>query len=204
MSGLRHGVVELLERRCLSQERLRALEALQQVDPPQVRLGPPQRQRFAWAIATLSTVVLPLLLWQLLSPLAPDPDMARLIAEEVATNHLHLKPLEVETDNIAGIRSYFNQLDFLPADSTLAMLDDLELLGARYCSIQGLAAAQLRLRQWQGGPVQTLYQAPYETDRFGPLPQLDQGELPLKLRARGLEVIIWVEKDILFSLIRES
>lgn len=204
MSGLRREVVELLERRTLSEKRLRTLQALRHGGLVQTAAPSPGRRRFGWAAVLVAAVLLPTLLWHLLPPRAIEADMPRRIADEAAANHLHLKPLEVETYAIAGIRDYFSDLDFRPVDSALTLLDGLDLLGGRYCSIQGLTAAQLRLGPSPAGPVQTLYQTRYERERFGTLPQLDLGEPPLTLKARGLDVAIWVEQDILFVLIRDT
>jgi hypothetical protein len=147
--------------------------------------------------------VIPALAWLLLPPHGPNADMAGRIAEEVAANHLHLKPLEIETGSISDIRDYFTQLDFRPVESEMMILDALELVGGRYCSVQGVTATQLRLRDAEESTSRTLYQVPYEPDRFGPLPQIEAGQYPLMLTARGLDVAVWVEKGILFALVSE-
>jgi hypothetical protein len=76
------------------------------------------------------------------------------------------------------------------------------VLGGRYCSIQGVTAAQLRLRD-QAGWIRTLYQVPYEVSRFGVLPDIGAGEQPKLTQVRGLTVELWVEKGLLFALTRE-
>ena len=125
-------------------------------------------------------------------------NMPQLIAEEVVSNHLNMKPLEVKAGSINKVRGYFTKLNFMPADSQLAALGSLQLLGGRYCSLQGITAAQLRLRQGQN--LQTQYQTEYLAEVFGALPNLEKGEEPLIVYAKGVKVKVWVEKGLLFAL----
>ena len=195
MSQLREALRQRIERDRLSEERLAALESLQaQVErpPPAPVPGPAAAKdspwrKGRWALAALPLVVVMLLVgrwwWQL--PPTELPEAARLarIADEVAGQHLHLKPLEVEAGDLDQVRRYLNQLDFRPLASDAPALADLSLQGGRYCSIQGAPAAQLRLRADanlspvgdEGDDVQTLYQAGYDPERLGPLPDRDRG-----------------------------
>lgn len=68
-------------------------------------------------------------------------NMPQLIAEEVVSNHLHLKSLEVETASINTVRGYFTKLNFMPVESSLQALNKLQLIGGHYCSLQGITAA---------------------------------------------------------------
>jgi len=125
-------------------------------------------------------------------------NMPQLIAEEVVNNHLHLKPLEVKASSLDKLKGYFTKLNFMPVASRLAALDSLQLLGGRYCSLQGITAAQLRMKK--GDDLQTLYQTEYLADVFGELPVLEKGQQPLVVYAKGIMVKIWVEKGLLFAL----
>ena len=124
--------------------------------------------------------------------------MPQQIAEEVVSNHLKLKPLEVKTGSINAVRGYFTKLDFMPVESSLQALDNLQLIGGRYCSLQGITAAQLRMKQ--GENLQTLYETEYVPDVFGDIPRLENGEAPLVVYAKGIKVKVWVEKGLLFAL----
>jgi hypothetical protein len=88
----------------------------------------------------------------------------------------------------------------MPVSSTLVNELGLELTGGRYCSIQGVAAAQLRVRQPGSDAVQTLYQTEYRKDVFENIPVLEQGDMPVELYAKGVRVRIWAEKGLLFAL----
>ncbi|MDZ7753892.1 MAG: hypothetical protein U5S82_20160 [Gammaproteobacteria bacterium] len=129
----------------------------------------------------------------------PAQSITELIADEVARNHLKLKPMEVRDDELPVLREYFDQLDFRPVDSPLLAANDIRLLGGRYCSLQGHIAAQLRFRTADGDRG-TLYQARYDPEVFGPLPRRGQGETPITVEARGLAVTIWVEQGVVFAM----
>ena len=129
--------------------------------------------------------------------------MTERIALEVARNHIKLKPLDVETDSMEGIRHYFTDLEFVPAESSLLAGADLELVGGRYCSIQSVPAAQLRITVPYSNRQQTLYQTEYQKDIFGPLPVLERGHAPVTVNVKGITVRIWVEKGLLFALTDE-
>lgn len=120
------------------------------------------------------------------------------IAEEVVKNHLKLKPLDVHSDNMIGIREFFTLLDFRPSTSTKFNVES-NLLGGRYCSIQGVTAAQLRFEQNDG--LSTLYQAPYSKKDFGPIPKIEQGQSPLYVVTKGVPVTMWVENGLLMVLV---
>lgn len=130
--------------------------------------------------------------------------MRERIATEVAKNHIKLKPLEIETNSIEDIRSYFNKLDFIPINSKLVNQFGLELIGGRYCSLQGITAAQLRVREPGSTTVQTLYQTEYRKDIFEDMPKLEEGDEPVDIYIKGIKVKIWVEKGLLFALTEPS
>ncbi|MBA56871.1 MAG: hypothetical protein CMK89_20670 [Pseudomonadales bacterium] len=121
--------------------------------------------------------------------------MPERIAAEVAKNHLKMRPLELKTESMVAVQHYFTALDFMPTESAL-FGGDRELLGGRYCSIQGITAAQLRYQNSDQELV-TLYETQYDPKTFKDLPDIDKGEMPLLMYSRGLQVKIWVEKDVL-------
>ena len=132
-----------------------------------------------------------------------QPDYSRDIAMEVVENHVKLKPLDIATDSMQGLRVFFTQLDFAPASSALLSrrfaLNDTHLLGGRYCSIKGNTAAQIRYQSSTG--LTTFYQVDYQPERFGHIPVLEKGENPITLTAKGLNVSMWVEMGLLMVLI---
>ncbi|ROS05326.1 hypothetical protein EDC56_0856 [Sinobacterium caligoides] len=121
------------------------------------------------------------------------------IANEVTKNHLKMKPLELKSESIKQLQEYFSALSFKPLASTqLTALQPtrLTLLGARYCSIQGATAAQLR---YSSQPDNwTLYQVPF--DQFNQL-GLHEGGDSIATYARGLKVTLWQERGLLMVLV---
>lgn len=160
---------------------------------------PPADSRRNLLLAVAATLVLALggmLTWHRLSQ--PSMSLPLRIAEEVALNHLALKPLDVQDDNLASLRPAFSRLDFSLIDSPRLAQQSWTLQGGRYCSVQSVPAAQLRYRDSADRPV-TVYQAPYEPRRHGALPVRERGEPPMSLHVRGVEVTLWVERGLLMA-----
>ncbi len=57
-------------------------------------------------------------------------------------------------------------------------------------------AAQFRLEDPENGEIQTLYETIYNPKVFNNLPNLDVGEEPITVYAKGIPVEIWVEKGL--------
>ena len=195
---LKHSVNEHLESVQLDDDRLRALERLQR------RTTAPHWWRHRALPVAAAACLVAAVMVTLLSLRAPSDlqEPAVAIAEEVVMNHLKRRPLEVHGDNLAAIEDYFDELGFRLVD-TARPVPGGRLLGGRYCSVQGVTAAQLRRRD-PSGHTQTLYQVPYDAGRFGPLPDIGRGETPRTLQVRGLDVDLWVERGRLFALTREQ
>jgi hypothetical protein len=197
---LKQTVRNHFEQHSLSTDQFERLEALMDVNTP-IPAGRRHRVRplLGWSAATAIAVLLAIIV--LFPPgLIEDIPMTERIALEVARNHIKLKPLDVETNSMDGIRRYFTDLEFVPAESSLLASADLELLGGRYCSIQSVPAAQLRVTLPDNNRLQTLYQTEYRKDVFGPLPILENGNVPVTVNVKGITVSIWVEKGLLFAL----
>ncbi|MEA2078765.1 MAG: hypothetical protein U9P00_02715 [Pseudomonadota bacterium] len=202
---LKQAVREYFERDELSTDQLERLEALMAGDEqrPADRLRRLPGSVLGWSMAAAIAALLAIFV--ILPPnLVEDTPMTERIAMEVARNHIKLKPLDVETDNMDGIRRYFTDLEFVPVKSQLLASSNLELLGGRYCSIQSVPAAQIRVMRADSNRLQTLYQSEYRKDVFGPLPVLENGDLPVAVRVKGITVRIWVEKGLLFALTDEA
>ena len=167
---LKQAVIDQLETYALSEEQLVRLEALSS------KAAPVSTRRIAVVPLTAAAAVVVFLLVFLLTPfVVEEGDVRERIAMEVAANHIKLKPLEVETGSIEDIRDYFNKLDFMPVTSTLVRNAGLELIGGRYCSLQGVTAAQLRVQKPGSQRVQTLYQTEYVKAVFKDMPVMEAG-----------------------------
>jgi hypothetical protein len=182
----------------LSDSQFETLEDL--MNQGAAHVEPPAGRRLWGSLAVAAMFVVAVVTTFMLSQFSGTSleNMPQLIAEEVVNNHLNMKPLEVKGGSINSVRGYFTKLNFMPAESKLRALDSLQLLGGRYCSLQGITAAQLRMKQGQN--LQTQYQTEYLPEVFGDLPQLEKGEKPLIVFAKGIKVKVWVEKGLLFAL----
>ncbi len=133
----------------------------------------------------------------------PTISIEQAIGNEVANNHIKLKPLEVTSTQLNIVRSYFKELDFLPITSKNINFDTQKLLGGRYCSIQGITAAQLRLKNDKTGNIQSFYQTSYDPVIFKGIPNISAGEQPITVHSKGVSVDIWVEKGLLFAVTKD-
>ena len=125
------------------------------------------------------------------------------IAEEVAANHLKLKPLEVEGTELAPVLAYFTELDFQPVTSPRLGARGATLLGGRYCTIQGVTAAQLRYRA-PDGTLSTWYEGTLPARQLAALPDIGAGGRPSRHLVKGIEVSIWQEHGLVFAEARPA
>ena len=204
-------LTQRIEQEQLQPEQLQQLMQMQQSvlqatdsqhNQPTAR--PVNTGRRVWLAACVVAVISALLVWR--QQLPSTPDYSREIAYEVIKNHLKLKPLDVQTQSIDDVKQFFTQLDFAPVNSDYASanfaLPETAMLGARYCSVRGITAAQLRYRQADSG-ISTLYEVAYDAESFGVMPAIDRGETPTRLVVNGLQVSMWVEKGLLMVLVSD-
>jgi hypothetical protein len=192
-------------------EALRAHVESQQLDKIQLQeLLDLQQQRHpanrrityrGWLAVAASSLLIALVVGLLqVNPVGFQQDLVAEIAAEVVDNHLHMKPLEIEGNELASIGAYFDRLDFQPIESRYLTDIGLDLLGGRYCSLQSITAAQLRFKSLGSDKLHTLYQVGYDPAVFKALPNLDEGDQPISVFNKGVEVTIWVEKGVLLAL----
>lgn len=198
--SLKHSVQQHLNKKSLSSKQLNQLLASQEK-----HLKQSNKPYFSWyKMATAASILMVSVILSLYlanTAYFSTQPIALRIAEEVAGNHLKLKPLEISSNTMEGIKTYFNQLNFSPVTPSSLKLSKQNLLGGRYCSIQGLTALQLRMMNNKTNKVQSLYETEYDKKVFKDFPKLEQGSKPVTVYVKGMKVDIWVEKDILFALI---
>jgi len=204
MSNFKQNLGNLIEKQHLAPYQIDTLLELQE------RLHPAPRKKLnrilapGWLgmsalVAGFAALVL------LLYPLIAYEPILNKIANEVAANHLSPKPMEIHRNRLTEIQPYFSKLDFRLASSRLLPQMDNQLIGGRYGIIQGVDAVQLCLGDEHGNKIQTIYQIPYQPDMFGNrIPDLDRGEKPVIVYARGIKIAIWREKGLLFAATREE
>jgi len=168
----------------------------------QAPINDPFANRFATMVASvLVMVMLTAFLWQ-------DNDRTQLqnIAFEVAGNHIKQRPMELHAQSMDQVKIFFKELDFSPTNSDHLLsqfaLAESNLVGARYCSIKGVTAAQLRYQESENSHS-TLYEVGYDSDLYGYIPDISQGESPQTLMVKGVKVTIWLEKGLLMALVED-
>ena len=193
--NLKNSIKSYVESKQLSEEQL---DSLLNIVNAQKQTKPKRSRPMLRMVAVMASILIAAgLLWN--AGFKQSPEVSILIAQEVVHNHLKMKPLEVTSHSLHDMRAYFNKLDFALRDSSLIASGNMQLLGGRYCSIQGVTAAQLRMRDQETGELETLYEAPYNNDLFKELPNLQEGQTPKRHYINGIGVDIWVDKGILFA-----
>lgn len=153
------------------------------------------RWRWTWPASVAAALLLVLGVWftgQTGGSVIPSR-----IAEEVTTNHIHLHPLDIRTSSMRRVREELDRLNFVPVVPFTANREHLTLQGARYCTLQGVIATQLMFED-EDGALTTYYQAAYDPERFGRLPDIERRQ-PLTLVKQGVEVLIWVEHGVVMA-----
>lgn len=118
------------------------------------------------------------------------------IVREVLTNHIHIRKLDIETSSINEIANYFDRLAFAPFLSSQIKEGAFELLGGRYCTLQGELASQLYLKNKDSGELATYYLAQYDRQHFGDIPDVTTGDIPKIIHERGYQMTIWRESNV--------
>jgi hypothetical protein len=111
------------------------------------------------------------------------------LAREIASQHAGPFQPQVIADDFAGLRS-MTQVGFTPIEPQRCKQDDYRVTGARYQSVAGAKAAQIRLAYVYGPPA-TLYEMPAE--RFD---WLKEGTLNVD----GTPVAFWREGNVLMAM----
>lgn len=118
-------------------------------------------------------------------------NLTQLISQEIALNHNKQLKLDFEAKNYESLNQAMAKLDFTISKSQHANLAELEIVGARYCSIQGKIATQIRLKN-KDGKYFTLYQTKL-TELLKKNPAVIQ-------RIQQVEVHQWQEDGLFFGL----
>ena len=147
--------------------------------------------RFATVAASLLLFMLALMFTiSVLQEKSPGSRIRR-IAAEIALNHHKQLPPSVKTATFSELRDALPALGFTPIRPRRTEFGDLELVGARYCSITGRKAAQIRLTN-DAGVVYTLYE--FRDDNS--FADIDIARLDID----GVRVTLWRESGLVMGL----
>lgn len=119
---------------------------------------------------------------------------ARVLAE-IAMNHKRQLAVEVSAGDFAAVERALDRLDIAirPAGDLLA---DFDLLGGRYCSIEGGLAAQIKLSDRGTGRIHTLYATALTPALAGIADAIAVHD--------GVEISLWREGEVFFALAGEG
>ncbi len=120
-------------------------------------------------------------------------DMREQIAKEIAYNHSKQMALEITSGDLNTVAAYLSELDFALVDSSRVRQMALQLLGGRYCSIQGKLAAQLKIEGKNSKTTHTYYQAIIPDN-------LNLNGATYSTWIKGTYIELWVEGDLLLGL----
>jgi len=124
------------------------------------------------------------------NPLSPEQIGLR-VAQEIALNHNKQLAVEFVGNNLTYLRNEMHKLDFSLVASKKMAQANFTIAGARYCSIQGQLAAQIKLIDKQGRRY-TLYQT-HLSDTLQSLPATEY-------IVNGVPIEQWREQDVFFGL----
>lgn len=114
-------------------------------------------------------------------------DLLYSISKEVAYNHNKSLPSEFLVDKVSKLNSRLTKLDYKLLDTP--KLANYNITGGRYCSIQGLTTAQIKMNDKDH--TYTLYQSNFI--------DFDQDRLPYKATVNNVEVELWMEGGLLHA-----
>ncbi|MGH9456022.1 MAG: hypothetical protein ACRD2J_00080 [Thermoanaerobaculia bacterium] len=126
------------------------------------------------------------------SPETPA-QIARTIAEKAALGHNQPQELDFRVSRTSELRAAMKSLDFTPVEPEKMAAMNMRVVGARYTTIEGILAAQIRYLEPNGAPC-TLYLV----RPVGPLANIPSGEHEID----GVLVTLWHEKGLLMVLAR--
>ncbi|MCU7917003.1 MAG: hypothetical protein KZQ95_01435 [Candidatus Thiodiazotropha sp. (ex Epidulcina cf. delphinae)] len=118
-------------------------------------------------------------------------DITQLVVQEISLNHNKRLSVEFPVETYAELSQQMNKLDFMLRPSARVDGSRYQLLGGRYCSIQGRLAAQLKFQD-EAGEIHTLYQ----TLHTEALTELEEG----RVQQNGLNITLWNEAGLLYGL----
>ena len=123
------------------------------------------------------------------------------IAAEVAENHLRLDRVEIESDQFEMISQHFDKLDFTPQlPHNFSDLSNQNLLGARYCSIQGSIALQLRYGETMLDSATLYIASPKAAIKDKLEKQLSHYNNRYATHINDVNVELWYEQGLLYAV----
>lgn len=146
-------------------------------------------QRNVSIAASLLLAVLIGFQWMSVAP--TQEQLVASIAKEIAINHQKQFASDFSEASYAGLSQVMTKLDFKLVDPERLKSKGFEIMGGRYCSLDGHIAAQVRLKN-SAGEIFTLYQtSSHETF---------QALTEHVARAKGVDIEMWNEGGVFLGI----
>jgi hypothetical protein len=172
----------------LSEEQLRSLQMIGQLSLWD-RIIKHSSSLRGMAVILVIGLVATTYLWKSSVP----PMNLTTLPEEIAYHHNKHMKSEIQTHSMDELKSFLTKLDFSLIDSERLPSSEWELLGGRYCSLQGRLAAQIKVRNKKNNKEYTLYQLAIPKE----LTDLNGVHEDYRL---GAKVKIWKERGLLLGI----
>lgn len=140
-------------------------------------------------IAAVILLTLGIGLWLHIST---DSSLTHQVVTEIGHNHHQHGALVVESDQYGVVQAALSELDFPLQPRRDNLVQDFLLVGGKYCTIQGLQAAQLKLNHRKSQIIHTLYVLPI-TDNIKDVE-------PGVYETNGVQVELWTDQLLLYGL----
>lgn len=124
--------------------------------------------------------------------------LSQRIMSEIVYNHNQDMPIEIASSSLTDISDYLDKLSFSIVLPDALSQPNWQLLGGRYCSINGKLAAQLKVKNLKDNSTYTFYQAAIDKKLNKP------GAASMTDTIDGVGVSIWREQGLLLGLAREK
>lgn len=180
----------LFKKFSLSEDQFKVLEEMQEEVVPQKKW----RRPFSWAMVFV--LIAGVSIGYLWKNHPASLNLSKLPQEIVYHHNKKIEP-EIQTNSISELRSFLTKLDFNLVESKFLPSNEWELLGGRYCSLQGRLAAQIKIRNKTSQKIYTLYQLAIPEH----LKSMDRA---FENYVDGVKVKIWREQGLLFGIAGEE
>lgn len=125
-----------------------------------------------------------------------ESQFATKVAGEIAMRHNGTRPFDVEASSFEGVQNGLKDLAFsVTPHVKQGLLSAYEVVGARYCFLEGQQGVHMRVRDRKSGVLCSLYVASLN----GPLKELKSADTEVSLAAN--DVKMWEDGDRLFALV---
>lgn len=124
--------------------------------------------------------------------ISTDSSLTHQVVAEIEHNHRQHGALVVKSDQYAVVQNALSELDFPIRPRRDNLVQDFLLIGGKYCTIQELQAAQLKLNHRKSQVIHTLYVLPITNS----IKDVEPGVY----ETNGVQVELWTDQLLLYGL----